>query len=125
MLSRLEGPLLLGFTFAWIVVLLEAAGQPFLAGRLPLGLYYFFSLASVLGWLAGNFFVSRRRLHPAADYRSYLYVAWLGGPPSLLFLLQACQPLADQQSHPFVRIWGLGVFLLFFWIPVSLDRRVR
>lgn len=125
MLSRLEGPLLFGFTFAWIVVLLEAAGQPFLAGRLPLGLYHFFSFASVLGWLAGNFFVSRRRLHPAADYRSYLYATWLGGPPALLFLLQACQPLSSQQAQPFVRIWGLCVFLLFFGIPVSLDRRVR
>lgn len=123
MLSRLEGPVLLSFTVLWLVVLLEASGRPFLAGRLPLSLYHFFSFASVLGWLAGNFFVTRRRLHPAADYRSYLYATWLGGPPSLLFLLQACQPLSAQQAQPLVRIWGLFVFLLFFVIPVSLDRR--
>ena len=125
MLSRLEGPVLFSFTFVWIVVLFEAAGHPFLAGRFPVSLYYFFSFASVLGWLAGNFFVVRRRLQPAADYSSYLYATWLGGPPSLLFLLQACQPLAVQQAQPFVRIWGLCVFLLFFGVPVSLDRRSR
>ena len=123
MLTRLEGPLLFGFAVLWLEVLIDTAGYHFLAGRVDLGLYHFFAFAAVLGWLAGNFFTVRRRLFPEPSYRSYLLAAWLGGPPSLLFLLHNLVPRSAQQQQPMVPVWALGVFLLFFVLPVSLERR--
>ncbi len=123
MANRLERPLLLIFALLWVGYFFDAVGLHFLADRIALGLYPYFSFAAVLGWMAGNLFTIRRRQVPEPTYRSYLLATWLGGPPVFFFLLGALQPRSLQEAQPLVPVWALGIYLLFFVIPVSLDRR--
>lgn len=106
------------------MVLLSWFGLVTLRGNFPLGLYPLYSLASVLGWSAGNLYVHRGRRFPDPIRRRVLLVYYLG-PQGLIYLLRFMAPLADQQAAPFVPVWAFGVFSIFFFVPVKIIRVPR
>lgn len=106
----------------WLVAGLAALGWLPLAGLFPLDLYPFYSFATVWGWLAGNFFVRRRRRLIELGFRKLPILAYLFGPPSALFLLRMLTPLQSQQAAPLVPLFGLGIYLIFFLVPVTLKQ---
>jgi hypothetical protein len=118
---RLEAILVALFLACWAVVLLSWLGLVTLRGNFPLGLYPLYSLASVLGWSAGNLYVHRGRRFPDAIRRRVLLVYYLG-PQGLVYLLRFMAPLAAQQAAPLVPVWAFGVFSIFFLVPVKLIR---
>jgi len=102
----------------WVLFFLHLLGWAPLTDRLPLSLYALYSGASALGWAAGAVYVQRtRRINGAARLRIFLLTFF--GPPGLLFVLRAMAPLHNQQAAPLVPVWALGVFSLFFFVPVS------
>lgn len=115
----LELRLLAGFSIAWLLVFLVYGGALPAAGRVSLDLYTFYSIAAVLGWLAGNVYQLRRQPEKKLVGPSDLLV-YLVGPPSLLLLLRAMAPRAEQAAAPFVPIYSLAVYGIFFLIPVTL-----
>jgi hypothetical protein len=97
------------FLACWVVFFLHLLGWTPLTGRLSLSLYALYSAASALGWVAGMLYVQRtRRLNGAA--RRPIFLLTFFGPPSLLFLLRAMAPLANQEAAPLVPVWALAVF---------------
>jgi hypothetical protein len=123
-LHRLEPVIVAVSLAAWLLAVLALAGIAPLAGRVELDLHGFFAIAAALGWLAGNVFVNRARGRARRERRN-LALTWLLAPPGLLFLLRAMAPAAEQTAAPFVPTYGLGVFALFFLVPVSLGRSDR
>lgn len=108
------------FLACWAVVLLVLLGLVPRAD-FPLGLYPLYSLASVLGWAAGNLYVHRGRRFPDAIRRRVLLVYYLG-PQGLVYLLRFMAPMESQQAAPLVPLWAFGVFSIFFLVPVKLIR---
>lgn len=108
------------FFLLWGMGLLAARGWIDLAGGAPLDLYTFYSLASVLGWIAGNIYVARVRSLPV--YRKRVLLNYLFGPPSLLFLLRLMAPESDQRAAPLVALFSFMVYALLFLVPVTLKR---
>jgi len=80
-----------------------------------------FSFAAILGWIAGNAFMSR--IGPSGLTRRALVSIYLGGPPSLLWLLWACVPAPVQAESPLVPLLSLGIYGIFFLVPVTLRKR--
>ncbi len=117
---RIELTLLATFTACWLLVFASGVGWLSLAGTLELGLYRFYSVAAVLGWLAGNVFVHRARADLGPRLRKRLLLSYFVGPPSLLFLLRALAPFSVQQAAPLVPIYSFGVYTLFFLVPITL-----
>ena len=116
---RLLGVSVLGFFLGcWLLFLLATAGLVPLAGRLPLGLYLYFSAASALGWAAGTVFTQLSRQLEGSRRR--LFFQTFSAPPGLLFLLRAMAPVAAQAAAPLVPLYALGVFGILFAVPVSL-----
>jgi hypothetical protein len=105
----------------WAAALASAlTGRP-AAGLLPLGLYPLYGLSAALGWLVGNAHASRRR--SAAGLAGARRIAYLVGPPGLLFLLWELAPPALQRAAVLAPIWAYGVYVIFFLVPVTLRRR--
>ena len=118
-MARLEIAVV-GFFFAcWIVVLLSLAGLVPLAGHLPLSLYAYYSLAAGLGWISGNVYVVRRRSLEGAQRRR-AFVLYFIGPLGLTSLLRAMAPASAQAVAPFVPLYAVGVFTIFFLVPLIL-----
>ncbi len=107
-------------SLGWLASILAFWGVLPLAGALPLDLYRFFSLAAILGWLAGNVYRFRQRGALESPVRRRAVWLYLIGPPSFLYLLRAMAPLLEQQAAPLVPIYGFGVYGLFFLIPLTL-----
>lgn len=107
----------------WAAALAAGVGLIPLAGRLPSGLYPLYGIAAALGWLAGNLYVSRRRRFPQRPIRRRLLVTYLLGPPGLVFLLRALDTERAQIAAPLAATWALGVYAIFFAVPVSLRPR--
>lgn len=80
-----------------------------------------FSFAAILGWIAGNVFMSRQVSSGLS--RRALVPIYLGGPPSLVWLLWACVPEPVQAASPLVPLLALGIYGIFFLVPVTLRRR--
>jgi hypothetical protein len=118
---RLEAILLALFLACWLVVVLSLVGLVTLRGNFPLGLYPLYSLASALGWGAGNLYVHRGRRFPDPIRRRVLLVYYLG-PQGLIYLLRAMASTADQQAAPLVPLYAFGVFSIFFLVPVKIIR---
>jgi hypothetical protein len=118
---RLEAILLALFLACWLVVVLSLIGVVTLRGNFPLGLYPLYSLASALGWGAGNLYVHRGRRFPDPIRRRVLLVYYLG-PQGLIYLLRAMASAADQQAAPLVPLYAFGVFSIFFLVPVKIIR---
>jgi hypothetical protein len=117
-LSSVERSVLGFFGAAWLVSLAHVAGVLPLAGTLPLSLYAYYAVAAILGWLAGNVFVLRRRRAGAAPHRRLLVVLYLFGPPSLLYLLRAVAPPGLRAAAPLAALWAFGVYGVFFLVPI-------
>ena len=67
----------------------------------------------------GNVCLYRRRRLGASRR---LVAIYLLGPPGLLYLFWSMGPLEQQALAPFVPIYGLGVFSVFFLVPITLTR---
>lgn len=117
---RIELPLVALFTLIWAMVAAEAWSLVHFAGRFDPGLYGLYGLAGLLGSIAGNVYVFRR-LQGAGDRLSF--ATWLGGPPSLIFLLWALVPNSVRFDMPLVPLWATGVYGIFFAVPLSMRRR--
>ena len=107
-------------SFVWLITILALFGLLPLAGLLGLDLYSFYSIAAALGWVAGNVYVQRVRKLPGPRWRKRLLLAYLLGPAGVVYLLRALAPFADQQAAPLVPIYGFGVYIIFFLVPVTL-----
>ncbi|HVT57583.1 MAG TPA: hypothetical protein VHR45_04210 [Thermoanaerobaculia bacterium] len=103
---------------SWFVFLLHLLGLTRLPDRLQMSLYAFYGAASALGWVAGMFYVQRTR-NLQGPLRRRLFLLFFFAPPGLLFLIRSMAPLAAQRAAPLVPVWALGVFGLFFLVPVS------
>lgn len=112
------GPL---FIALWALVLLLQMGLLDSPEIVRLGLYGLFSLAAALGWLAGNFFLHRARKFSRSVVRQLAVVYFLG-PPSVIAMVRALAPLADQRAAPLASVYALGVFTVFFSVPLAVDR---
>lgn len=107
----------------WASALAAGVGLIPLAGKLPSGLYPLYGMAAVFGWLVGNLYMTRRRGFPDRRLRRRLLVTYLLGPPGLLFLLRALDTERAQMTAPLAATWALGVYAIFFAVPVSLRPR--
>lgn len=120
---RLELALLPVFTAIWLVALLVAVGLLPGNGLLALDFYRLYSVAAVLGWLAGNVYVVRARQLAAQLSRRSLLLVYLLGPSALVYLLRALAPVVERLQAPFVPLYALGVYVIFFLVPVSFKTR--
>ncbi len=122
MRAQFELTLLVVFSAVWLVAMLALFGVLPLAGAFNLGLYPLYSLAAALGWISGNVYMARRRRLPAGGrWRKRLLLAYLVGPPGVLYLLRSLASAADQQAAPLVPIYSFAVYLIFFFVPVTLQ----
>jgi len=78
-----------------------------------------FPLAAAVGWLAGNLYVSGGRSAPGL--RRVLLPLYLGGAPGLLWLYWSLVPPTLRLASAIAPLLALGVFALFFLVPVSLS----
>jgi hypothetical protein len=113
-LEAVVGGICLG---AWLLaaLFLFAPGAGFARHPPARGL---FPLAATLGWLAGNVYVVRSRARALG--RMGLLSVYLGGPPGLVWLYWATLPAAVRLASPLDPLLALGVFAIFFGVPVSL-----
>ena len=113
-LESIVGGICLG---AWLLAtfFLFAQGADFARHPPPRGL---FPLAATVGWLAGNAYVVRSRA--GALGRMGLLSLYLGGPPGLVWLYWATIPAALRLASPLAPLLALGVYAIFFGVPVSL-----
>lgn len=131
-MRRLELLLLVFFSGCWVAAVAIASGWLPLGGSLQIDLYPLYSLASILGWLAGNTFLLRRARAtevPAAVHsllRERLWMLYLLHPPAVIYLVRTLAPRAQQEAAPLAPLYAHFVFLLFFLVPVSFQlSRVR
>ncbi len=123
---RLELILLVAACIIWLLAALVLYGVVPLAGVLDVGLYRLFSVAAVLGWAAGNLYLVRLRNLPVRReprrhlWRQRFLLAYLVGPPGVLYLLRALAPVPEQQAAPFVPLYALAVYAILFLVPVTL-----
>ena len=122
---RLELVLLAFFSLAWLLAIIGQLGLLPLAGTLRLELYPLYSLATVLGWISGNVYVTRRRVYPSPRLQKRVLISYLCGPPSLLYLLRALAPLDHQRAAPLVPVYAFMVYAIFFLVPVTLKVQPR
>lgn len=128
-LESLELGLLAFFLAIWLLAILSGLGLLPLAGTLDLDLYRLYSIAAVLGWVAGNIYVSRsqslddRNASEPDDRkrsRKRLLLSYLIQPQSCVYLLRTLAPFESQQAAPLVPIYAFGVYSLFFLVPLTL-----
>lgn len=119
---RFEIILLGFFSVTWTLAIVVMLGLVPVAGLLRLDLYTFYAIASLLGWVAGNVYVARRRAVPAGSFRRRVLLSYLVGPPSLLYILRALAPQAVQHAAPLVPLYSFVVYALFFLVPVTLRK---
>jgi hypothetical protein len=81
----------------------------------------FFPFAATLGWFAGNIYVARRRRK--AMSRRALLAIYLGGPPGLIWLFWTTLPTTLRVASPIAPPLALGIYGIFFLVPVTLRRR--
>lgn len=123
-------PVLVAFFFAtWVVVMLAVLGVVEVRGNLELGLYPLYSLASALGWIAGNMYSLRSSGLPRALRRQVWLVYYLG-PPGIPYLVRLMASPESQRAAPLVPLYAFGVFSALFLVPVLLPtapgrRRLR
>jgi hypothetical protein len=80
-----------------------------------------FSFAAILGWVVGHVYVARVRQQVMT--RRALLALYLGGPPGLIWLLWSFVPMPVQAAAPLAPILSLGIFGIFFLVPVTIRRR--
>lgn len=107
------------FLAVWTVALASILGLLPAAGLLDLTLYQLYGVAAALAWVAGNVYVTRSRRFPK-PVRSRILLIYLLGPPGLIYLLRSLASHEVQAAAPMAAIYGCGVFLVFFLVPVTL-----
>lgn len=118
---RLELILLVVLSAIWLLALLGLFQILPLAGTFDLNLYRLYSVAAVLGWISGNIYVMRCRTLPdGGRWRKRLLLAYLLGPPGMVYLIRSLASPSLQQAAPLVPIYSVGVYAIFFLIPVTL-----
>jgi hypothetical protein len=95
-----------------------------LDGLLPLGFYPYYSIAIALGSVAGNLFVFRSRGLPLDGKRRLLRV-YLAAPPGILVVVRAMADAAAQAAAPFVPLYAVFIFAIFFLVPLLIRRSPR
>ncbi len=127
-LVSLELGLLAFFLAIWLLAILAGLGLLPLAGTLNLDLYRLYSIAAVLGWVAGNIYVSRMQSFGKASparpggqrVRKRVLLSYLIQPQSCVYFLRTLAPFEVQQAAPLVPIYAFGVSSLFFLVPLTL-----
>ena len=118
---RLE-PVLFGFfTLCWLLALAILAIGRSVDSPLPISLYHLYGLAVFGGWLSGNVYVQRTRTVPRS-MRSRSLLVYLLGPPGLLFLTHGLSAYQSQARVPLAPVYALGIYVVFFMVPVSFRR---
>jgi hypothetical protein len=118
---RLELFLLVGFSAVWLLAVLGLFRILPLAGTFDLDLYRLYSVSAVLGWLSGNIYIMRRRSLPKGGaWKKRLLLAYLIGPPGMVYLLRSLASPSLQQAAPFVPFYCMAVYMIFFLVPVTL-----
>jgi hypothetical protein len=116
---RLE-PVLFGFfTLCWLISIVLVAVGGAADRSLPINLYHLYGLAAFGGWLSGNVYVHRTKRTPKRQ-RTRTFLVYLMGPPGLLFLLHAATQI--RANVPLAPVYALGVYVVFFMVPVSFRR---
>ena len=116
-MKRYEVILLALFLACWAIELVVTFGLVRIDGTLPLTLYPYYMAAMSLGWFFGLVFVQRTRNFDPALRRRFV-ILYIAGPAGILFLLRDMAPLSWQHAAPMVPLYGLGVYLVFFVVPV-------
>ena len=118
---RFELIMLVVFSGFWLFAALGFFGILPVAGTLDLGLYRLYSVAAVLGWVSGNVYMMRRRVLPnSGRWKNRLLLAYLLGPSGVVYMLRALASPYVQKAAPLVPIYGFGVYIIFFLVPVTL-----
>ena len=118
-MKRFELILLGLFLACWLVYLLVVFRVLAPGGNMDLGFYPYYAIAVALGWGAGNLYVYRSRdMEP--QIRRALLAGYFVSPMGLLFLLKVTMPVAFQRMAPFVGVYAVCVFSIFFWVATKL-----
>jgi hypothetical protein len=112
------------FLATWIVALVYGVGWLEAPG-LALSLYGLFSFAAAFGWVVGNLYVLRLRSLPAEAraLRRRFGILYLAVPAGVVALARAMAPLELRIAAPLAEPLALGVYTIFFMVPLSLRRR--
>jgi multisubunit Na+/H+ antiporter MnhG subunit len=126
MLKILASTVLWFFLVCWVVFLLQQLGLIRLPDLSRLTLIELYTGTSILGWLAGLFYVQSTRHKVAGRPRRQLLLESFFGPLGLVFLGAAAARLTREA--PLAAVWALCVYGIFYCIPVSFrsvgrDRR--
>jgi hypothetical protein len=117
--QRLEPILFSFFCACWLAALLHGIGLVPLADTIRLEPQTLFTLAAIVGWLAGNVYVHRRRTVLRRFHRRLLLL-YLVGPPGVFFLLWAMAPEDWQRAVPLAAVYAFGVSSTLFLVPYLL-----
>jgi hypothetical protein len=120
--TRIELPLFGLFLACWVLAVARNLGLLSLGANLDLTLYQLYGVAAVVGWVAGNVYVQRRRRLPPEHKRRALAL-WLVGPQGIPALLRAMAPLEAQAAAPAVPLYAFGVGAVLFCVPLVFGRR--
>jgi hypothetical protein len=125
--KRSEIILLALFLACWLLEIGVFLGWVRFDGSLPLALYPYYGAAMSLGWLFGLLCIGRTgdmERNPTRRFVLFYFV----GPIGFLFLLRDMATIEAQRAAPFVPLWGLGVYAIFFITAVilrPLPRRLK
>ncbi len=115
---RRLGPILAGLFIAiWLFGLLAMLGVSLLSGALTLSFYTLYTAAAICGWVASNLYNLRRRTLPPG-VRPRLFLLYAVGPAGLVILLRSLASKAAQEAAPYVWLYALVVYAVFFLVPV-------
>ena len=118
-MKRGEVILLALFLACWLLEIAVFPGWLRFDGSLPIGLYPFYGVAMSLGWLFGLLCVNRTRDMDPGPTRRFVFFYFVG-PIGFLFLVRDMATMEAQRAAPFVPLWGLGVYTIFFITAIIL-----
>jgi len=123
-LPKLERGVLAIGLLAWPVAALFLLGRGPWRGLYSASLYQYFAFASILGWVAGNLCVLRRRGAPP-DWAKRLVWLYLFCPPAILFLARGLAATPEQLRAPFAPLYAVAVYAIFFALPLSFRKNPK
>lgn len=118
-MKRAEIILLALFLACWLLEMVIFFGGLRVDGSFPLDLYPYYGVTMTLGWLFGLLCVNRTRDMERTPTRRFVLFYFVG-PIGFLFLLRDMATFEAQRAAPFVPLWGLCVFAIFFATAIIL-----
>jgi hypothetical protein len=109
------------FLATWLVALVYGAGWLTPPG-LTIGFYGLFGFAAFVGWTNGLFCALRLRRRERAGRGRWIALRLLL-PAGIVALVRAMMPLEERAAAPLAGALALGVYAIFFAVPVSFARR--